>query len=104
MVAAGGAATGVGAVLLLAGLGLIPRWVAATHDYENFIAPCTTTCPGEGDKWKQFTRARGTVLGLVIGGVALAGAGIAVTVIGTRKRTGPATRTSLAPGELRIRF
>jgi hypothetical protein len=106
----GATATGVGGVLTITGLALIEPWVtrAADHDdlkREHQVCNCVTKEQHDAS-WSEYTRARGSSLGLMVTGAVLASTGAVVLALGLRKRKQQqqAERLSVAPGGFYLRF
>lgn len=115
MIAGGGAAIGVGAILLAVGATFIPRWQVRADEYEDVKLPLealkhaglelTEQQMGEQKQaWQVLTRARARTLAPMITGTVILAAGVTLTVIGVRKRKNDDARLTLDAGSVRVRF
>ena len=108
LVVSGAVLTGLGGVLLLAGLAFVPGSKTRFGDHDDLARGCErdglNPCPGESAAYREFLRWRGRTLGLAIPGVVLLGIGVGLLVAGLRRKQRGPDRTFVTRDGVRIRF
>jgi len=102
----GAVLTGVGGILLIAGLAFAPRAKKHLDENNDAVGACAgePTCPEASAALDAWRRSSGTTLGLAIPGVALLGVGIGLLVAGLRGKRLGTGRAAAAPGGIHFRF
>lgn len=107
LVVSGAVLTGVGGVLLIAGLATAADTRGKLLANESAVSDCNpaaSTCPAASNALDAYHRSLRSTLGLAITGGVLLGVGVALLVVGIRKRRLSPAGATVVRGGVRIRF